>query len=246
MGIGYAEARMLVGAIVDALAVLLGGIGGAAIGGRLPERLKSGLPSVFGVASMAMGVVLIVKVDTLGVMVISLLLGSVVGELAYVEKGIGAAASGLNAAIGRFLPRPARLSHDEFLEKYVAIVVLFCASGTGIFGALHEGMTGDPSILIAKASLDVLTAAIFATSLGFAVALVSLPQIIILLGLELGAAFIEPLMSGGAEGNFAAVGGVLMLATGFRISGITNFPIANMLPALIFVIPVTTLWGLVF
>nr|VXZ92213.1 Protein of uncharacterised function (DUF554) [Klebsiella pneumoniae] len=36
----------------------------------------------------------------------------------------------------------------------MAIIVLFCASGTGVFGAMREGMTGDASILIAKAFLD--------------------------------------------------------------------------------------------
>jgi len=236
----------MIGAIINSVAVLVGGFGGAALGGRMPTRLKVGLPAIFGVASMAMGVVMIVKVNTIGVMVISVLLGCVVGELAYIEKGIGVAASALNRFIGRVVPIPGNITHEEFLEKYVAIVVLFCASGTGIFGALHESMTGDPSILIAKAALDLLTSAIFATTLGYAVGVVAVPQIVIMVLIELGAVFIEPLMSGGAEANFSAVGGVLMLATGFRICGLKNFPIANMLPALIFVIPVTTLWSLVF
>lgn len=103
-----------------------------------------------------------------------------------------------------------------FTEKYVAIMVLFCASGTGIIGAMTEGMTHDPNILLVKSIMDIFTAAIFATVLGYAVAVIAIPQLII----------------------------QLLLAAGFRIAGIKSFPVANMLPALILVMPVSYLWTL--
>jgi uncharacterized membrane protein YqgA involved in biofilm formation len=43
--------------------------------------------------------------------------------------------------------------------------------------------------------------------------------------------------------DFSGAGGMIMLATGLRISGIKAFPIANMLPALLFVMPVSYLWA---
>ena len=67
------------------------------------------------------------------------------------------------------------LSHEEFTEKFVAILVLFCASGTGVFGAMTEGMSGDPSILYIKTILDLFTAGIFATLLGYAVMTIAIP-----------------------------------------------------------------------
>ena len=45
-------------------------------------------------------------------------------------------------------------SQEEFLSKFVAIVVLFSFSGTGIFGAMNEGMSGNFDILIVKSFLD--------------------------------------------------------------------------------------------
>jgi hypothetical protein len=53
-------------------------------------------------------------------------------------------------------------------------------------------------------------------------------------------------MTGELMGNFSACGGLIMLATGLRISGIKNFPIANLLPALVFVIPLSAFWLAVF
>nr|VXZ90170.1 Protein of uncharacterised function (DUF554) [Klebsiella pneumoniae] len=42
------------------------------------------------------------------------------------------------------------------MNQFIAVLILFCASGTGIFGALTEGMTGDPTILLTKSILDFL------------------------------------------------------------------------------------------
>ncbi|MDP1276942.1 DUF554 family protein, partial [Klebsiella pneumoniae] len=77
-----------------------------------------------------------------------------------------------------------------YIQSYVAIIVLFCASGTGVFGAKREGMTGDASILISKAFLDFFTATIFGCTLGIAVAAISVPFLLIHLTLAACAAII--------------------------------------------------------
>ncbi|RDT55885.1 DUF554 family protein [Escherichia coli] len=65
--------------------------------------------------------------------------------------------------------------------KFMPAVVLAMVLGAviGIFGAMHEGMTGDPSILYIKTVLDLFTAAIFATMLGFSVMTIGIPLIIV-------------------------------------------------------------------
>ncbi|HET7776267.1 MAG TPA: DUF554 family protein, partial [Azospira sp.] len=130
--------------------------------------------------------------------------------------------------------------------KFVTILVLFCASGMGIFGSTHEGMTGEANILVAKSILDLFTALIFAAELGFAVALICIPQIAIQSALFFGARLLIPLTTPELLADFSAVGGVIMLATGLRICGIKFFPIVNMLPALILVMPCAALWARFF
>jgi uncharacterized membrane protein YqgA involved in biofilm formation len=49
----------------------------------------------------------------------------------------------------------------ERTETLIVVILLFCFSGMGIFGALNEGFTGDPSVLITKSILDFFTAVIF-------------------------------------------------------------------------------------
>lgn len=241
---------MIIGPIVNGSGVLIGGLVGAFFAKRIPERIRTALPLTFGVASMGLGIAYIVQVKQMPAVVLSLILGSLIGELIYLEKGIAWLGGKMRAFVERITPShnsqagPSQdgLSQADFLKQFVAILVLFCASGTGIFGALTNGMTGDPTILFAKTILDLFTAAIFATALGYAVAMICIPQFVIQMSLALGATFLMPLTTPVMIGDFSAVGGLIMLATGFRICGIKIFPVANFLPALVLAMPISYLW----
>ncbi|MDR9892710.1 DUF554 domain-containing protein [Pseudenterobacter timonensis] len=236
---------MVVGPFINASAVLLGGVLGALLSQRLPERIRSSMPSIFGLASMGIGILLVIKCANLPVMVLATLLGALIGEFCFLEKGI-------NKAVGKaktLISRPGQSksgAHESYIQSFVAIIILFCASGTGIFGAMQEGMTGDPSILIAKAFLDFFTATIFATSLGIAVAAICVPMLLIQLALAACAGLILPLTTPAMMADFTAVGGLLLLATGLRICGIKMFAVVNMLPALALAMPLSLLWSRFF
>jgi uncharacterized protein len=234
---------MLIGPYVNASAVIVGGVVGAFLGNRLPERLRTALPLTFGLCSIGLGTMLIVKVKIMSAVVLATVIGAMLGELLYVERGIGYVAGATRGFIDKFLPAPKGISHEEFMNKFVAIVVLFAASGTGIFGAMHEGMTGDPSILYIKAILDLFTSAIFATALGYAVATIFVPLLVVQVGLALLATVILPMTNPTMMADFSAAGGLIMFATGLRICGIKSFPVANMLPALVLVMPISYLWA---
>ncbi|WP_282295365.1 MULTISPECIES: DUF554 domain-containing protein [unclassified Stenotrophomonas] len=233
---------MIVGPWINAGAVLFGALAGAALSTRIPERVRSAMPLTFGAASMAMGVVMIANVKHMPVMVLAAILGALLGEVIWLERGIGRVGASAKAIVERVAPAPKGISHDEFLEKFVAILVLFAASGTGIFGAMNEGMTGDATILIAKSFLDLFTAAIFAITLGYSVATIAVVLLAVQLALAYGATLILPMTTPAMIDDFKAVGGLLMLATGLRICGIKSFPVANMLPALILAMPISALW----
>lgn len=196
------------------------------------------MPSVFGLASLAIGVLLIIKCANMPVMVLSVLLGAVIGELCCLENKI-------NAVAGKIKTRlPARGGAQEsFIENYVVLIFLFCVSGTGIFGAMHEGMTGDPTVLLTKAFMDFFTAMIFACSLGIAVSVIAAPMLIIQLALAGSGALLMPFTTQAMMADFTAAGGVLLIATGLRICGIKMFAVINLLPALVLVMPLSLLWS---
>lgn len=237
---------MIVGPYINSGAVLFGAIGGALLATRIPERVRNAMPLTFGAASMAMGVVMIAQVAHMPVMVLASILGALIGEVLWLERGIGKIGASTKLLVERVAPAPEGITQGEFLEKFVAILVLFGASGTGIFGAMNEGMTGDATILIAKSFLDFFTAAIFAITLGYSVAAIAVVVLVVQLTLAYGATLIMPLTSLPMIADFKATGGLIMLATGLRICGIKSFPVANMLPALVLAMPISALWVRIF
>ena len=228
---------MPIGCITNSLAVALGGVLGAVFGKYLPERVRESLPNVFGFSAMLIGVTLMTGVHSLSVVILSLIVGTILGELCCIERRID---QGLRWAQTKVL-RGSSMTAEQ-MNSLLSVLVLFCTSGTGIFGALNEGMTGDGSVLLAKTILDLPTAAIFATSLGLIVAAIAIPQCIIFMILFFSAGLIVPVMSPTMIADFSAVGGVLTFIAGFRILGIKQVRLTNMLPALLLAPAVSALF----
>ncbi len=214
------------------------------MGPKLKPAMRERMPMVFGCASMGLGIAMIIKVKFLAPVVLALVLGSVFGEVVQLESGIQRFA-GLSRKLIEKISRPTGgISQEEFLDKFVALLVLFSLSGTGIYGALTEGMTGDSTLLIVKSILDLFTAPIFASTMGFTVAILVIPQFAVQGLLFLAAQLILPLTTPDMLADFSACGGLIMLATGFRICGIKPFPVGNMIPAFVLVMPLSHLWAL--
>ena len=237
----------MLGPYINSTALVAGGLLGAALGKIVPRRVKEALPMTCGILAVGIGTLLIQKVHAFPAVALALLAGALIGEILFLERGLEIGVHWIRARITRLFPKkPDTPVNDNFVVKYVTILVLFCASGMGIFGATHEGMTGDPNILLAKSVLDLFTAMIFATDLGLAVVLIGIPQFLIQSGLFLAAHQLTSLATPTMLADFSACGGIIMLATGLRICGIKIFPIVNMLPALLLIFPASVAWTAIF
>lgn len=237
----------MLGPLMNSAALLVGGGVGAALRHGLPKRVRDALPLTCGIISAGVGTVMFGKVHTIPAVTLALLAGAFIGEMLYLEHGLERAIGWLQRRAQRFLPAAGDAAQTQhFVSRFVTLLVLFCVSGMGIFGAMREGMTGDASILLTKSVLDLFTALIFAAELGVLVALIALPQVVVQSALFYGATLLAPILTPEAQADFSACGGIIMLATGMRICGIKVFPIVNMLPALVLVIPASVLWSRVF
>lgn len=231
---------MNIGIIIDCLSVAAGGLIGSLIKDKLPESFKTQLNKVLGLSSMGMGVAAIVLMEHMPAVIFALILGTSFGLLIQFGNLVTKAAVGMNNLVNK------GDSDAERSAMMVTATVLFCASGTGIYGALTAGMSGDPSILIAKSILDLFTALIFACTLGKSVSLIAVPQFVILFAMYLLAGIIVPLTNPSMINDFKACGGFIMLATGFRMVKLLDFPIADMIPAMVLVMPFSALWARLF
>lgn len=235
---------MPTGVIINALSIAGGGVLGAIVGHRLNDDFKAKLQMIFGVCSMTMGVGSIVLMKNMPAVVFSVIMGTAIGLAIHLEALINRAGVGMQKVIARVIPtNHASVLQEEFMATLLTVIVLFCSSGTGIYGSIVAGMNGDHSILIAKSILDLFTAMIFACTLGMVVAMIAVPQFFIFLLLFLCAGLIYPLTTPEMIDDFKACGGVLMLATGFRMIKVKMFPTADMIPAMIIVMPVSYFWA---
>lgn len=234
---------MPIGIMINGSSVILGGILGCVLGKKLDSQLQNKLQMVFAVCSMSMGIGTIVLMQNMPAVVFSVIFGTMIGHLIHLEDNVNRAAKGMQKVIMRLLgSRSSAVSAEEKGDMLLTVIVLFCASGTGIYGSMISSMTGDHSILIAKSILDLFTALIFACSLGLVVSMIAIPQMLLFFILFVCAGLIYPLCTPEMIADFKACGGCIMLATGFRMVRLKEFPIADMIPGMALVMPISWLW----
>ncbi len=226
---------MPIGIIIDCLSVVCGGLLGSFLKNHLNKTFTDNLNMVLGLSSLGMGIASIVLMQNMPAVIFALIIGTAIGLLIHLGDGI----NHLVASIQK------KVSSNPNMDQALMItaIVLFCASGTGIYGSLVSGMNGDHSILISKAILDFFTAMIFACSLGKSVSFIAVPQFVILIILYLLAGGIVPYITPEMINDFKACGGFIMLATGFRMLNLKMFPIADMIPAMILIMPFSVFWS---
>ena len=225
---------MPVGVICNVLAVAAGGIIGTLGGRKLSGEFRQKLNLVFSLCAMCIGISSIVLMQNMPAVILALIAGTIIGIVTRLGQHIENGGKRLAKIV------PGRGGTDDPL--LVTAIVLFCASGTGIYGSIVSGMSGDHSILIAKSILDLFTAMIFACSLGSVTSLIAIPQAVVFLVLFFCARLIFPLTTPAMVSDFKACGGLITLAAGFRIARSGDFPIADMLPAMVLVWPVSYAW----
>ena len=225
---------MPIGVLVNVCAVVLGGFLGSIMGEKLSDNLKRTLTMVFGFCAMAMGITSTVLMKNMPAVILSVILGTIIGTLlnldGLIRKGTGKALKAIH------------LGDNIDGDLMLTGIILFCCSGTGIFGSLVSGMNGDHSILIAKSILDFFTVMIFACQLKKATCFIGVPQIVIMLLLFFSAKLIYPLTTEVMVDDFKATGGIILLATGFSILKIIKLPLANLIPGMILAMPISALW----
>lgn len=229
---------MPIGLLTNCFAVFLGGLLGTALKNLLTGQLKIGLPMMFGLCAIGVGVNSIIKASGMTAVVLAVLAGFTIGSLLKLEE-----------RVRQFFGWLVRCFHlgsiggkELDMDLYITVVALFCCSGFGWYGALTEGITGDPSLLLSKAVLDGFTALIFACVLGLAVCVIALPQLAVMLAVFFVGSALAPYLTPAMFADLSACGGLLTFAAGLRVSGIKAVPVVDMMPALVLVMPFSALW----
>ena len=224
---------MPIGITTDVLITCLGAVLGVVLGTRLPDSLKKALNNTLGIAAIAMGIVLILKVKNLSAVVLTLVIGSILGELVMLDARIRKLVTGV---VHKLMNGAA--ADEQFLAQVSAVVILFCCGGTGWYGALNEGLTGDGSILITKSILDFVSSAL-SLAKSFRCSAFRRPSSTAHCFWDPVQSFITP----DIIADFSATGGIITLCAGLSLAGIKkDLKVLNLLPSLILIFLISSAW----
>ena len=214
----------LTGTLVNTGTVLVGSLLGLCIGRALPQRLGQVLMKALGLCTILIGVQNIVGGKNTLVTIMSMVIGTAIGELLNLDKLVNGLGSVLEKKLGH--------GSGTIAEGFVTSSLVFCVGAMTVVGCLNSGLTGDHTILYTKACLDLISSLIFATTMGFGVVL-SAGFVLVLQGsLTLLANLLAPYLSAGVVTEMTAVGGLLIIGLGLDLLGVVRLKIMNFLPAL--------------
>lgn len=227
------------GTIANCATIIIGSLIGMLIKGGLSKRFEETIFSAVGLSVMFIGLggalsgLLTISKSTLStqytmLMVLSLVLGALVGEALNIENGL----EHLGVWIKRKMPE--KLAGNTFVDGFVTASMLFCVGAMAIVGSLQDGLSGDYSTLFAKSVLDGITSVLLASSLGFGVAVSAVPILIYQGGITLLAQFVGPYLNDTLIGQISCVGSILIFAIGINMIFGKKIKVGNLLPAILF------------
>lgn len=218
----------MLGVIVNVITVIFGSCIGLLFKKGIPEKVSSAAMTGLGACTLYIGISGSLCGENVLILIASVVLGAIVGTLLNIDGAINAFAGKIEA---RFRKPGENVSLAEGL---VSATLLFCVGSMTVTGSIQAGLTGDNSVLITKAMLDLVSSMMLASSLGAGVLLSSVSVLVIQGGLVLLAGLLSPLMSTGAVNEMTCAGSLLIIMIGTNLMGITKIKVADFLPAIVF------------
>lgn len=227
------------GTIINAAAIIIGGIMGLLFGKLINDRIRVGIVSAMGIAVLFLGMdgTLEKFIEDYGpsstnksiMLVVCLGLGTLIGEIIDFDR--------LIARFGDWLKKITKSTRDgSFTDGFLTASVTFCVGAMAVVGAIEDGISGDYSILLIKSLIDCITVIIMAASLGKGCIFSAIPVFILQGGITLLARYIAPYLTDAALSNLSLVGSALIFSVGLTLIWKDKLKVANMLPAIIFAI----------
>lgn len=216
---------MILGTLVNVAAVLAGGTIGLLVHTRLPARFTKIVFQGIGLFTMFLGVSLALRTSNYLVMIFSLVIGSILGEMMQLDLHM--------ERLGERLKKLSGGTSSRFSEGFITAFLLFCMGSMTVLGAFEEGLGGRPNLLFAKSLLDGVSSIALAAALGVGVLFSVIPLLFYQGGLTLLAVYLGNLFSETVINELSSVGGILLIGLGINILEISKLKILNMIPSLV-------------
>ena len=224
------------GTVVNAGAVIVGGLAGTVIKKGLPERYKNivmqalGLSVLFiGISGALQGIYKVLGNGSLDrqfimTMIFSLVIGGVIGELINIESKL--------ERLGSWFQSKFSKNGGNFAEGFVTASLVYCVGAMAIVGSLEDGLTGNPKTLFAKSILDGVSSVVLGATMGYGVPFSAIPILIYQGAITLLAGFVKPWLTDAVTAQMSLIGSILIFGIGINLLEIKKIKVGNLLPAI--------------
>ena len=214
----------MLGTFVNCLAIICGSLVGMLFKNGVPEKYNQTVMHAMGLAVILVGIKSALGCDDLLIIIISLALGSVLGEFIGIESYL--------ERLGNFLEKKFSKNSAGFSAGFVTASLMYCVGSMAIVGSLESGLTGNHDTLFAKACIDGIVGIILTTSLGIGVMFAAVPVLVYQGGITLMAGVLKPLLIPAVVSQMSGTGGLLILALGLNMLREKKIKVGNMLLAI--------------
>lgn len=223
------------GTLINTVTVIAGGGVGMLVGSRIPERLRTTVVQVIGIATLVMGIDNALGTHNLVFPLVGTVVGAIIGEMLRIEDRLERLGERLK---NRFAPTD---DDGSFVRGFVTATLLFCIGPLTILGAIEDA-TGDvPRLYIIKGTLDGFMSMIFTATYGIG-AVFSAVSVFVVQGLlTVAGTGLDALLDDRMRTELFASGGFMVLAIGVNLLGIARIRLGSLLPGLL-VTPLLVAW----
>jgi uncharacterized membrane protein YqgA involved in biofilm formation len=220
------------GPIVNAVTVIVCALLGAfLIKGKVPSRFDEIIKKAIGLSTIFLGLRGAFENQRTLLLIMSLIAGSVIGELINIDKMMSAVGNWAERKLGVSGADGGTTAGGNFSRGFVSASILFCTGSMAIVGSIQSGLEGNHEMLYAKSVLDGAISLVFGASLGVGVAFSAIPVLLYQGAIALAAMAVRGMLTPEIIREMSAAGSLLIAAIGFNFITEKNIRVANMLPA---------------
>lgn len=222
----------MTGTIINVAAVILGSLVGLLVGNRIPEKTRQTLISVMGLYTLAYGVFIFTKTQNMLIPLLSLVMGTIIGELLKIEEGLNSLGERIQRKLAIWNPNLTGES-QKFVTGFVSASLLFCIGPMAILGSIQDGISGDFQMLAIKSLLDGIGSIAFASTLGVGIMFSAVVILVYQGATSLLSGWIGQGFGDAAVAEMTATGGVILVGIGIsNLLQIKKIRTGSFLPAI--------------
>ncbi len=213
----------MLGTFVNCLAIIAGSFAGLLFKSGIPERFNHTIMQAAGLCVIQVGLKTSLGCDDFIIVIISLAIGSIIGEMMKIEDTL--------ERFGKFLENKFSSPGSTFSTGFVTASLLYCVGSMAIIGSLESGLLGKHDILFAKSCLDGIISIVLCSTFGIGVMFAAGPVLVYQGGITLAASLLKPLLIPEVVSQMSGAGGLLIMALGINTLLNLKIKVGNMLPA---------------